>query len=131
MKRRCVSAEGTDVSLLDRVKHLAAAGNDGVFIHDGGQILDADETAAALFGRALAEISRAPVADVIAAESQRVLTSLQCNSGAQPLTGLRKDGSRFEFQAMLRATLTFNGRRLHVLTLRATDHDSVTYLTDG
>jgi PAS domain S-box-containing protein len=92
---------------------------EGLFIHDSGVVLDANSSAAALFGRAVKELSCCRISELIAEESCRVLMrQIHARSNEPcPITGYRKDGSNVPLEITVKAVLTCGGRRLEVLAV--------------
>src|ERR1041385_4638095 len=83
------------------------AGFEGLFIHDSGVVLDANRAAAELFGRAVKELSRCRISELVAEESCRMLMQ-QINTRSNcpcPITGRRKDGTRVPLEITIKAVL--------------------------
>ena len=109
----------TMASAVEQTRRLMDATFEGLFIHDSGVVLDANRAAADLFGRAVTELARCRISELIAEESCRVLMR-QIHSRSTipcPVTAMRKDGTSVPLQVSVKATLTCNGRRLQVLAV--------------
>jgi PAS domain S-box-containing protein len=107
------------VSAVEQTRRLMEATFEGMFIHDSGVVLNANRAAATLFGRAVKELSRCRISELVAEESCRLLME-QIHKRSEtpcPITGRRKDGSSVPLEIKVKAVLTCNGRRLEVLTV--------------
>ena len=106
-------------SAVEQTRRLMDATIEGLFIHDAGVVLDGNRAAAELFGRAVKELARCRISELIAEESRRVLMrQIDSRSLAPcPITALRKDGSSVPLEVSVKATLTCNGRRLEVMAV--------------
>lgn len=106
-------------SAVEQTRRLMEATFEGLFIHDSGVVLDANRAAAALFGRAVDELSRCRISELIAEESCRVLMRQIHGRRHEPcpITGFRKDGSNVPLEITVKAVLTCGGRRLEVLAV--------------
>jgi PAS domain S-box-containing protein len=107
------------ITPVDQMRRLMEATFEGAFLHEGGVVLDANRAAAALFGRAVGELNRCCISELIAEESCKALmrqihsrSSIPC-----PITARRKDGTDVPLEIVVKATLTCNGRRLEVLVV--------------
>ena len=89
----------------------------GLFIHDSGVVMDANRAAAALFGRAIKELTCCRISELIAEESCRMLMRRIHARGNEPcpITALRKDGRSVPLEITIKAVLTHRGRRLEIL----------------
>jgi PAS domain S-box-containing protein len=105
---------------VDQMRRLMEATFEGAILHASGVILDANRAAAALFGRAVPELNRCPISELLREQSCRVLMrQIHARSNAPcPVTGVRKDGSCVTVELTVKATLTCEGRRVEVLTVR-------------
>jgi PAS domain S-box-containing protein len=113
------SSTGMIASAVEQTRRLMDATFEGLFIHDDGVVLDGNRAAAELFGRAVKELARCRISELIAEESCRVLMR-QIHSRSTvpcPVTALRKDGSSVPLEVSVKATLTCNGRRVEVLAV--------------
>ena len=113
------SSTGPMASAVEQTRRLMDATFEGLFIHDAGVVLDGNRAAAELFGRAVKELARCRISELIAEESCRALmrqidsrSSVPC-----PITALHKDGSNVPLEVSVKATLTCNGRRVEVLAV--------------
>ena len=106
-------------SAVEQTRRLMEATFEGLFIHDAGVVLDANRAAASLFGRAVKELSRCRISELLAEESCRLLArQIQArNTRSCPITGVHKDGSNVPLEIKLKAVLTCNGRRLEVVAV--------------
>jgi PAS domain S-box-containing protein len=104
---------------VDQMRRLMDATFEGVFIHDSGVVLDANRAAAALFGRAVGELNRCCISELIAEESCRLLMRQihARREGPCAITARRKDGAEVPLEIVIKATLTCNGRRLEILAV--------------
>ena len=110
---------GPIASAVEQTRRLMDATFEGLFIHDSGVVLDANRAAAELFGRAVKELSRCRISELVAEESCRMLMQ-QINTRSNcpcPITGRRKDGTRVPLEITIKAVLTCHGRRLEVLAV--------------
>ena len=129
MKKR--SPETTTLaSAVEQMVRLTEATLEGIFIHDAGLIVNANRRAASLLGRPTRELNSCRVLDLVSEESRPMLRQQMNSFSNQPctITVLRKDGSSFEVEITVKATLTCNGRRVQVLALR--DCRNGGFLTD-
>jgi PAS domain S-box-containing protein len=110
---------GPMASAVEQTRRLMDATFEGLFIHDSGVVLDANRTAAALFGRAVKELSCCRISELIAEESCRVLMRqiLARSNEPCPITGCRKDGSNVPLEITVKAVFTCGGRRIEVLAV--------------
>jgi PAS domain S-box-containing protein len=106
-------------SVVEQTRRLMDATMEGMFIHDAGVVLNANARAADLFGRAVIELSRCRISELIAEESCRVLSRqiLARDTGPCPVTGKRKDGSSVPLEVSVKAVLMCNGRKLEVIAV--------------
>ncbi|WP_203099793.1 PAS-domain containing protein [Skermanella rosea] len=107
----------------ERFRRLSAATTEGVLIHDGATVIDANEAAAALFGMTVGELIGCP-ADRLAAPEDwaglRDALALEGPDGPTPDRGirlLRRDGGRFLCEAS-RRRVAWQDRPAAALTLR-------------
>jgi two-component system sensor histidine kinase/response regulator len=105
---------------VQQMRQLMEATLEGAILHQSGLVLDANRAAAALFGRAMPEMNRCPISELLREQSCRTLmrqiharSSVPC-----PITAIRKDGSAMPLEVTVKATLTCGGGRVEVLTFR-------------
>lgn len=93
---------------------------EGAILHDSGVVLDANRAAAALFGRAVPELNRCPISELLREQGCRVLMrQIHARSNMPcPISGVRKDGSIVPLEVTVKAALTCQGRRVEVLLVR-------------
>src|SRR3954452_2136667 len=106
-------------SAVDQMRRLMEATFEGAVLHDSGVVLDANRPAAELFGRAVTELNRCRISELLREESCRLLMR-QIHSRRNdpcPITAVRKDGSRVPLEITVKATVTCQGRHLEVLTV--------------
>ncbi|WP_158047566.1 PAS-domain containing protein [Skermanella pratensis] len=112
----------------ERFRRLSAAATDGVLIHDGATVIDANEAAAALFGLTVGELIGCPADRLAAPEDWAGLRDALAlegrdgpiQGGAKPDRGvwlLRRDGSRFLCEAS-RRRVPWQDRPAAALSLR-------------
>jgi PAS domain S-box-containing protein len=106
-------------SAVEQTRRLMDATYEGMFIHESGVVLDANRAAASLFGRAVRELHRCRISELIAEENCRTLMRQIHTRRNTPccVTGLRKDGTGFPIAITIKAVLTCHGRRLEVITV--------------
>jgi PAS domain S-box-containing protein len=103
----------------ERLRRFFAAAFEGLVIHEGGVILDANEAFAAMFGYAVPEVIGRNVVD-LAASADRALVRAALKTGReQPYQGLglRKDGSTFPCE-LHGKNIRSDGHTLRVTALR-------------
>jgi PAS domain S-box-containing protein len=103
----------------ERFSRLAQASLEGIAVHDGEKILDANQAMASLFGYEISELIGMNVLDLAAPESRdRVRrNSLSGHDKPYEAIGLRKDGSTFAGELCGRPT-TYQGRTVRVTAMR-------------
>jgi PAS domain S-box-containing protein len=106
-------------SAVEQTRRLMDATFEGMFIHESGVVLDANRAAADLFGRAVNELNRCRISELIAEESCRTLMRQIHNRSTQPCSvkGMRKDGSGIPLAITVKAVLTCHGRRLEIIAV--------------
>ena len=106
-------------SAVEQTRRLMDATLEGMFIHDSGVVLDANVAAAELFGRAVRELSRCRISELIGEESCRTLMKQITSRSTEscPITCVRKDGSKLPLEVKVKAVFTCEGRRLEVLAV--------------
>jgi PAS domain S-box-containing protein len=118
-----MSKRTPDISLAPAVKQmvrLTEATLEGIFVHDAGLIVNVNRRAASLLGRPTRELNSCRVLDLVSEECRPMLRRQMDSFSNEPrtITVLRKDGSSFEVEITVKATLTCNGRRIQILALR-------------
>ena len=104
----------------ERFRRLTDVTLEGVVIHDGGMVLDANPSFARMFGYELFELLGRDVLEFLPAPESRHLLRRNVRIGSeQPFeaVGLRKDGSRVALEIMGRAT-SYRGRNVSVTSVR-------------
>lgn len=103
----------------DRFRTLAVATLEGVIIHEGFQILDANRAAAQMFGFTPAEFKRHSVLELVEPASRALVEDHIVSGREQPLDcqGHRKDGSLFDLEIHGRAC-PFQGRMVRMAAVR-------------
>ena len=103
----------------ERLRRFFAAAFEGLVIHDGGVILDANEAFAAMFGYAVPEVIGRNVVDLAAPADREQVRSAVQSGREQPYQGLglRKDGSTFPCE-LCGKNIQSDGRSLRVTALR-------------
>jgi len=106
-------------SAVEQTRRLMDATFEGMFIHEAGVVLDANRAAAHLFGRAVRELNRCRLSELIAEESCRTLMrQIHARSTEPcPVSARRKDGRHVPLEVKVKAVLTCHGRRLEVLAV--------------
>jgi PAS domain S-box-containing protein len=122
---RKIARATSGMSPVEQMRRLMDGTFEGLFIHDSGVVLDANRAAAAMFGRAVGELNRCRISELIAEESCQILmrqiharSNLPC-----PVTARHKNGTDIPLEIVIKATLTCDGRRLEIL---AVSQDTVT-----
>jgi PAS domain S-box-containing protein len=103
----------------ERFRRLSAATVEGIVIHDSGQILDANESAARMFGYDAEEMIGLGAIELVAREAREAMLS-NMHSGHDRRyegTGLRKDGSTFPVEIQGSA-VSYSDRTVRVTALR-------------
>ena len=103
----------------ERYRALSEATREGIAIHDGNRIVEANAAFGLLFGCQPAEIiGRAPW-DFIAPEARQDAIARATGGAAEPYesVGLRRDGSRFPIEVCAR-TVAYQGRPMRVKLVR-------------
>jgi diguanylate cyclase (GGDEF)-like protein/PAS domain S-box-containing protein len=103
----------------ERVQRLSAASFEGIFIHEEGKILDANEGFARMLGYELPEVIGRNGCDFLAPEYRdlvrhNVITGYE---GSYEAMGLRKDGTTFPLEACGKA-MSYQGHTVRVAAVR-------------
>ena len=103
----------------ERFRTLAAAAFEGVFIHEAGRIVLANEAGAAMYGYEPEEIIGRTVAELTARESQERTAAYQAAELTAHYEGFarRKDGSTFPVELHARS-LEHQGKKTRVAVIR-------------
>ncbi len=114
----------------ERFRRLSEAAFEGIFIHDRGTILDANQTLASMFGRELDELLGLNVLELVDETSRDFVREILIHPIDEPyeVGAVRKDRSRFS--AEVRGRHVFHGERMRrvvavrdVTELRRAQHD--------
>ncbi len=99
----------------ERVRRLSEATLEGIVIHDGALILDANQQAAAMFGYELPEIMGADPLSFVAPESRDIVRQHIATGYDDPyeVSGLRRNGTVFPMEVRGKA-LAYEGREARV-----------------
>ena len=111
----------------ERFRTLSAAAFEGVFIHENGKIVLANETGTAMYGYEPGEIIGRTVADLTAPESQARAAAYVAAASTAHYEGFarRKDGSTFPVELHARS-LEHQGRKTRVAVIRdVTEHKRI------
>jgi diguanylate cyclase len=105
----------------ERFRRLSDATFEGILIHEGGKILDTNQSLAKTFGIDLADMNGHVVLDLLAPESREAAMRNMVADLSEPYeaVGLRSDGSRFPIEIHPK-NLPYQGRRVHVVAVRDT-----------
>ncbi len=119
MAEKLVARTGALRASEARFQRLSELTLEGVAIHDGARIIEANAAAARLFGYAPDELVGRPVMDFVAPEARaQALANVRAGlTAAYESTGLRKDGSRFPAEFCGR-TIEYDGQPMRVVTIR-------------
>ncbi|HEX8652496.1 MAG TPA: ATP-binding protein [Pyrinomonadaceae bacterium] len=103
----------------ERFRQLSEATFEGVAVHENGQLIDANQALASMFGYTLSEVVGINALNLIAPESQAlVMKNIQSKDGKSfEATGLRKDGATFSIEICGKA-IEQQGRWLNVMAIR-------------
>ena len=103
----------------ERYRALSQATREGIVIHDGKRIVEANAAFGLLFGYQPAEIIGREPWDFIAPEAREDSAARSTSGSLEPYesVGLRKDGSRFPIEVCGRA-ITYQGRPMRVKLVR-------------
>jgi PAS domain S-box-containing protein len=102
-----------------RFRQLAQAASEGVVIHDGAVILDANEAFAGIFGCRLEEIVGMDTAQFMAPKSMECVIENSRNGieGTFIYDGIKKDGTALKLEASAK-NITFQGKPARIATVR-------------
>jgi diguanylate cyclase (GGDEF)-like protein/PAS domain S-box-containing protein len=103
----------------ERFRRLSNATFEGILIHEGGEILDANQSLASIFGVDLAEVTGTVMLELLAPESREAAMQNMVGASPEPYEaiGLRRDGSRFPVEIHPKL-LPHEGRPVHVVAVR-------------
>lgn len=103
----------------ERFRRLADATFEGILIHDGGRILDANQSLAAIFGVQLTTLIGSELVTLFAPDSREVVARNMAGDAAPPFeaVGVRRDGSALTVE-LLSKPLPYEGRRVQVASVR-------------
>jgi PAS domain S-box-containing protein len=99
----------------ERFRRLSEATLEGIVIHEGGRILDANSQAAAMHGRELSEFIGMDLLAFIAPESHELVRQRTRSGYGEPyeVGALRKDGTTFPMEVCAK-TISYEGRQVRV-----------------
>ena len=102
-----------------RFRKLADMTSEGVILHVGGNVIEANAAAATCFGFTIEDLNGRSVGSLIAPEDrEHGLSQLQSqDEGSAALTCLRRDGTRFRAEIAVRFT-PYRGQTVGVLSVR-------------
>ncbi len=102
-----------------RYRTLFEAAFEGICVHEGGVLLDANPAFAKLFGYSHAEIVGISVFDLVAEESRELVRDKVISEDERPYKaiGLKKDGAIFDAE-LLGKKYAYEGRPVRVTALR-------------
>ncbi|MDQ3949867.1 MAG: PAS domain S-box protein, partial [Gemmatimonadota bacterium] len=103
----------------ERFRSLTDAALDGVLVHEGGIILDANPSLCRMFGYTLDELVGRNILDFVVAPESRELVISNMRSGSTgqyEVAGLRKDGVKIVVEIRGRAA-TYRGRQARVVAV--------------
>jgi diguanylate cyclase (GGDEF)-like protein/PAS domain S-box-containing protein len=103
----------------ERFRRLSAASFEGIFIHEEGKILDADEGFARMLGYELSEVIGRHSCDFLAPECRDLVRKnvLAGHEGPYEAMGLRKDGITFPLEVCGKA-MSYQGHTVRVAAAR-------------
>ena len=103
----------------DRFRRLADATFEGILIHDGGRILDANQRLATLLGFETSDMIGNDLLELFAPDSRALVRTNMLADAAQPYEaiGRRRDGSGLTVELHSKP-LPHAGRRAHVIAVR-------------
>ncbi len=103
----------------ERFRRLAEAPFEGIAIHEGGKIVDANYTVAALFGYELSEAIGMSPLDFVAPESRETVSAAIASRREESYeaVGLKKNGETFPIEIRARH-IPYQGRTVRVVAVR-------------
>ncbi len=103
----------------ERFRGLAESAFDGVVVHDGVRILEANPAFAAMFGYGEEEVIGLPIADFVLADTKRIALNYVQSGREEPyeLDAVRKDGQIVHLEVCGKLT-TREGRSIRVIAVR-------------
>ena len=103
----------------ERLRKLADAAFEGIIIHDGGEVLEANEAYAAMHGREVSEIVGRPVSEWVAPEYRSLVRQHILSGHEEPYESVevKKDGTRIDVEVRGKA-LPYLGRTVRVTAVR-------------
>ena len=103
----------------ERFRRLSEAAFEGIFIHDRGTIVDANQTIASMSGWSIEELLGGSLLKLVDVASQGLITARLANPSSEPLEIMarRKDGSTFAAEVRGRAVM-FDDRAMRVVAVR-------------
>jgi two-component system, cell cycle sensor histidine kinase and response regulator CckA len=112
-------AEGTVRESEERFRQLAEAANEGIAIHEGGRILEANQALAAMYGYELADVLGRHALELAAPESRELVCHNIRSGYDKPYeaVGLRKDGTMFPVELHGKA-IPYQERMVRVTLIR-------------
>jgi PAS domain S-box-containing protein len=103
----------------ERFRRLAEATFEGIVIHDGGRILEANQRMVTMFGYQQADILRKDLLELVSPESREIVLEHIQVKDERPYEaeGIRSDGSRFPVEIQSR-TIPDEGHDVNVTSIR-------------
>jgi PAS domain S-box-containing protein len=114
----------------ERFRQMAEAAFEGIFIHEAGEILDANPAFAAMLGYDRSEIIGKSYQELVAPEARAQAAEYYGSESEGPfeVMALRKDGTKFPVQTM-RRMLRYHGRVARLTAVRdITEHKQIEHL---
>jgi len=112
-------AEETLRESEERFRQLSEAANEGIAIHEGGRILEANQALAAMYGYELADVLGKHASELTAPESRELVLHNIRSGYEKPYEalGLRKEGTTFAVEIHGKA-VPYRGRLVRVTVIR-------------
>jgi PAS domain S-box-containing protein len=112
-------AEETLRESEERFRQLSEAANEGIAIHEGGRILEANQALAAMYGYELADVLGKHASELAAPESRELVLHNIRSGYEKPYEalGLRKEGTTFAVEIHGKA-VPYRGRLVRVTVIR-------------